>query len=83
VRSHEKGGKRHEMPCHHSLDTYLAEYIEAAGVADDPKGSLFRSTRARTGKLTDNPLSQADVYRMIGRRAPPGSRPMRRSGVAG
>ena len=69
VRLHEKGGKRHEMPCHHSLDTYLAEYIAAADVADEPKGWLFRSTRARTGELTDNPLSQADVYRMIRRRA--------------
>jgi integrase len=69
VRSHEKGGKRHEMPCHHSLDAYLVEYIEAAGVAEDPKGWLFRSTRARTGQLTDNPLYQADVYRMSRRRA--------------
>ncbi len=23
VRLHEKGGKRHEMPCHHNLETYL------------------------------------------------------------
>jgi integrase len=23
VRLHEKGGKRHEVPCHHSLDEYL------------------------------------------------------------
>ena len=23
VRLHEKGGKRHEMPCHHSLEEYL------------------------------------------------------------
>ena len=59
VRLHEKGGKRHEMPCHHSLDTYLAEYIEAAGVGDDPKGWLFRSPRARSGKLNGNPLSQS------------------------
>ena len=69
VRLHEKGGKRHEMPCHHSLDAYLAEYIAAADVADEPKGWLFRSTRARSGELTGNPLSQADVYRMIRRRA--------------
>ena len=48
VRLHEKGGKRHEMPCHHSLDAYLGEYIEAADVADEPKGWLFRSTRARS-----------------------------------
>jgi hypothetical protein len=35
----------------------------------EPKGWLFRSTRARSGELTGNPLSQADVYRMIRRRA--------------
>jgi hypothetical protein len=57
------------MPCHHSLDAYLGEYIDAADVADEPKGWLFRSTRARSGELTGNPLSQADVYRMIRRRA--------------
>jgi len=26
VRLHEKGGKFHEMPCHHTLEGYLAEY---------------------------------------------------------
>jgi hypothetical protein len=27
VRLHEKGGKRHEMPCHHTLGEYLQVYI--------------------------------------------------------
>ena len=26
VRFREKGGKRHEMPCHHKLDAYLQDY---------------------------------------------------------
>ncbi|WP_156452155.1 site-specific integrase, partial [Novosphingobium sp. CCH12-A3] len=26
VRLHEKGGKRHEMPCHHNLEDYLTAY---------------------------------------------------------
>lgn len=69
VRLHEKGGKRHEMPCHHSLDAYLADYMEAAGLAAEPKGYLFRSARPRRNELTDNPLGQADAYRMIRRRA--------------
>ena len=69
VRLHEKGGKRHEMPCHHKLETFLETYIDAAGIADDPKGWLFRTTRGQSGYLTDRPMSQADVYRMIGRRA--------------
>ena len=27
VRLHEKGGKRHEMPCHHALEDYLHAYM--------------------------------------------------------
>ena len=69
VRLHEKGGKRHEMPCHHKLDEYLAEYIEKAGIKTDPKGWLFRTTEGQSGQLTSRPMRQADVYRMIRRRA--------------
>ena len=69
VRLHEKGGKLHEMPCHHKLDEYLHEYIVAAGIGEDRKGWLFRTTEGQSGYLTERPMSQADVYRMIRRRA--------------
>jgi site-specific recombinase XerD len=69
VRLHEKGGKRHEMPCNHNLEAYIDAYITAAGINDDFKGYLFRSTRSKTGRLTANPLAQSNVYRMIRRRA--------------
>lgn len=69
VRLHEKGGKEHEMPTHHNLDRYLEEYIAAAGIAEDRKGLLFRTTRGRSGELTGNPMLQSDVWRMIRRRA--------------
>ena len=69
VRLHEKGGKLHEMPCHHKLEEYLHAYMEAAGIATDKKGFLFRTASRRTGKLTENSMTQADVYRMINRRA--------------
>lgn len=69
VRLHEKGGKRHEMPCHHNLDEYLQAYIEAAQVGADAKGYLFRTALGRTRQLSERPMSQADVYRMICRRA--------------
>src|SRR5262249_47793096 len=69
VRLHEKGGKRHEMPCHHNLDTYLAAYIDAAGIGADKKGPLFRTAVGKTHVLTDKPMAQVDVYRMIRRRA--------------
>ena len=37
MRLHEKGGKRHEISSNHNLETYIDEYIAAAGIADDPK----------------------------------------------
>ena len=68
IRLHEKGGKVHEMPCHHNLDEYLHAYVEQAQLVD-PKGWLFRSAIGRTGQLAKGPMRQADVYRMIARRA--------------
>ena len=69
VRLNEKGGKRHEMPCHHNLETYLHAYIDGCGLASDPKGPLFRSIGRGTGQLTTTPLPQANAYQMIARRA--------------
>jgi len=68
VRLHEKGGKRHEMPCHHNLDEYLHAYINRAQLTE-AKSILFRTTLGRTAQLSDRPMSQADAYRMIRRRA--------------
>ena len=31
LRLREKGGKRHEMPCHHNLEAYLLAYLEGTG----------------------------------------------------
>ncbi len=69
VRLHEKGGKRHEMPCHHNLETYLHAYIDGCGLAGDPKGLLFRTIGRGTDQLTTTPLPQANAYAMIRRRA--------------
>lgn len=74
VRLHEKGGKRHEMPCHHKLESYLEAYVGRAGNA--PAGStghakafLFRTTEGQSGTLTERPMTRNDAYRMIRRRA--------------
>jgi integrase len=69
VRLKEKGGKRHEMPCHHNLEAYLTAYIEGAGLADDPKGPLFRTIGRKTKTLTRTPLPRANAYAMVQRRA--------------
>lgn len=69
VRLHEKGGKRHEMPCHHNLESYLHAYMEGTGIAEDRKGPLFRTIGRGTGQLTRTPLPQANAYAMIQRRA--------------
>jgi site-specific recombinase XerD len=69
VRLHEKGGKRHEMPCHHNLESYLHAYLDGGGVRHDPKGPLFRTIGRNTRLLTRTPLPQANAYAMIRRRA--------------
>lgn len=69
VRLHEKGGKRHEMPCHHNLEEYLHAYIDAAGIAGDAKAPLFRTIDRSSKKLSRRPLPQANAYAMVQRRA--------------
>ena len=68
VRLHEKGGKRHQVPCHHNAEAYLDTYIEAAGIDAHKKLPLFRSVD-RHRRLTDRPMHRLDVLRMIKRRA--------------
>lgn len=69
VRLREKGGKRHAMPCHHTLEEYLHAYLDGTGIAEDEKGPLFRTIGRGTGKLTRTSLPQANAYAMIQRRA--------------
>lgn len=69
VRLNEKDGKRHAMPCHHTLEAYLHDYLEGTGLAGDPKGPLFRTIGRGTGRLTRTPLPQANAYAMVRRRA--------------
>jgi site-specific recombinase XerD len=70
IRLHEKGGKHHSMPCHRSLAEALHAYIAAAGIAEDRKGWLFRTSRGHDGTvLSEQPMTQPDAWRMIRRRA--------------
>ncbi|WP_232493662.1 tyrosine-type recombinase/integrase [Novosphingobium kaempferiae] len=72
VRLHEKGGKRHEMPCHHLLDEYLTAYLDASDPGSIPgnaKAPLFRALDRKTKQLGDRPLTQPDAFAMVRRRA--------------
>lgn len=77
LRLHEKRGKLHEVPCNHTLEQYLMDYLEAAGIID-PKAPLFQSfgrgvaTARRhddSPLLTGRPLTQSVTWKMIQRRA--------------
>lgn len=69
VRLHEKGGKFHEVPVHHKAEEYLDAYIEAAGIAGDRKGPLFRSGKGRGGKLSERSLQRRKALEMVKKRA--------------
>lgn len=75
VRLHEKGGKVHEMPCHHTLEAALHAWLDASGLRASPKAPLFPSCprRAAAGDsswvLAGKPITQPGAYQMMRRRA--------------
>src|SRR5208337_2764147 len=89
IRLHEKGGKEHRMPCHHALAEMLHAYIAAAGIAEDRRSWLFRtSPRHNAAILTEKPMDQKDAWRMIrkhaaaaGIAAPIGNHSFRATGI--
>ena len=69
LRLHEKGGKHHEVPAHHTAVEYLDAYVAAAGVADEGRSPLFRSIPGHGDKPSGAGLSRQDALRMIKRRS--------------
>jgi integrase/recombinase XerD len=67
-RLHEKGGKLHQVPAHHNAEEYVDAYLAAAGIREEKKAPLFR-TSDRSRRLTDERLTRTDVFRMIQRRS--------------
>ena len=50
VRLREKGGKRHEMPCHHTLEAYLHAYLDGTGQLSGttlPQANAYAMVRRR------------------------------------
>jgi len=68
IRLHEKGGKRHEVPCHHLLEEYLDAYITKAGIGEEKKGPIFR-TADRHRRLSLTQMSRVDALQMVKRRS--------------
>ncbi len=57
-----KGGKRHEVPVHHTLEQYLDAYVDTAGIREATKGPLFRTLATAPGRpLSLTPLAQAEA----------------------
>ena len=69
VRLHEKGGKLHELPCHHNLEAWLHEYVAVAGIGDDQRSPLFRSAIGRSGKLSERGLVERNALDLVQRKA--------------
>ena len=67
-RLHEKGGKLHSVPAHHTAENYMDAYMKAAGIGWDKKGPLFRSFD-RKRELTRTVMNANDVLRMIKHRS--------------
>jgi len=54
----------------HALAEALRAYIDAAGIAEDRKGWLFRTSRGHGSAVpSDKPMGQPDAWRMIRKRA--------------
>ena len=69
IRLHEKGGKHHEVPAHHTAEEYLDAYLKATGHGTVKTAPLFLTAVGKTNRLTGNRLTRHDAFRMIKRRA--------------
>ena len=69
VRLHEKGGKRHEMPCHHNLEDLPAHLCRWLRACRRSQGAIVSHDRPRHQRAHTTPLPQANAYAMIRRRA--------------
>ena len=69
IRLTEKGGKRHLMPCHHTLDAHLVSYTAITGLGLNPKAPLFQTMARDRQRLTGRRLNRTEAWYMVRRRA--------------
>jgi integrase/recombinase XerD len=80
LRFQEKGGKSRGIPVRHDLEGFILAYIEAAGIAGEPKDRpLFRVSNGRTKKLTAGPLTSKRICELVKRRLKDAGLPSRLS----
>ena len=62
-----KAAKRHEMPCHHSLDAYLAEYLRNGGKLEIAQRMANHESARTTGLYDrrDDQVSLDEVERIL------------------
>ncbi len=69
LRFHEKGGKIREIPVRHDLSLFILEYLDAAGLHDEPKEApLLRTAAGKTRRLTARAMTGEYVCGMVKRR---------------
>ena len=66
----DKGGKSREIPVRHDLQLLLKSYLLASGrtLDDASDRPLFLTTAGKTGMLTERPMTDGDIGRMVKRR---------------
>lgn len=69
LRLHEKGGKLHDMPCHHELEEWLVAYVETALHSHAQSVPLFQSVDRPSGVLSGRRLLHVNAWAMVKRRA--------------
>ncbi len=65
LQLHEKGGREHQMPAHHTLIEYMDAYLQ---VLDEEDGPLFRTITRRRNGFTGNRLDRRSAWAMVQRR---------------
>ena len=71
LRLSEKGGKIIDVPCHHNLEAWLREYMEAGGLQQQPYAPLFRAVDRRGSevRLSERRLNRRRALEAVSRRA--------------
>jgi site-specific recombinase XerD len=68
-RLHEKGGKYHEVPVHHTAEEYLDQYLDEAKLWDTKAAPLFQTAPRRLRTLTGTRLQRQEAWAIVKRRA--------------